>query len=367
MDDATPLSCLYGLEFPARSLAPQLAETDVVRFLVGTQSLKMTNNQVHLVELSEETGALYSKVYQHEVGEVWSLTSSPKDADIFATCYNTLRPEENDCIMRSALWRMPEITGEEDTVVPLKHICTFDTESHGVQVKVTAFHPSESTQLSTVVDNKVLIWDMGEAEARLNTSILLEGKGHPKFTTGKWNHQQVGSQFATANDTTVRGWDIRAGNKQVWAIENAHTQLVRDLDFNPNRLFFVATCGDDASCKFWDIRQPAAPVITRSDHSHWIWVVRYNQLRDQLVLSASSDGVLLLTSVASIASDTLDTSDTSNSSFLPDTVLATHDQHEDSVYCAEWSSADPWCFASLSYDGRLLLNKVSKSLMYKYL
>lgn len=51
--------------------------------------------------------------------------------------------------------------------------------------------------------------------------------GHPKFTTGKWNHQQVGSQFATANDTTVRGWDIRSGNKQVWAIDNAHSQLVR--------------------------------------------------------------------------------------------------------------------------------------------
>lgn len=129
----------------------------------------------------------------------------------------------------------------------------------------------------------------------------------------------------------------------------------------------MATCGDDASCKFWDLRQPSSPVITRSDHSHWVWVVRYNQLRDQLVLSASSDGLLLLTSVASIASDTLDVSDSTNTSLLPDAVLATHDQHEDSVYCAEWSSADPWCFASLSYDGRLLLNKVSKSLMYKYL
>lgn len=43
--------------------------------------------------------------------------------------------------------------------------------------QVTAFHPSESTQAATVVDNKVLIWDMGEGEARLNTDILLEGKG----------------------------------------------------------------------------------------------------------------------------------------------------------------------------------------------
>lgn len=52
-------------------------------------------------------------------------------------------------------------------------------------------------------------------------------KGHHKFTTGKWNPQRSGPQFATANDTCVRGWDLRVGNKQVWAIEGAHMQLVR--------------------------------------------------------------------------------------------------------------------------------------------
>lgn len=76
--------------FQARALSAQTAETDVVRFLVGTQSLKFTNNQVHLVELNEETGNLKTQVYQHPIGEIWSLQASPMDPDKFVTCYNTL-------------------------------------------------------------------------------------------------------------------------------------------------------------------------------------------------------------------------------------------------------------------------------------
>ncbi|RZF41829.1 hypothetical protein LSTR_LSTR005291 [Laodelphax striatellus] len=365
MDEDKP--SLYGLEFPARSLAAQIAETEVVRFLVGTQSLKFANNQIHLVEFDEKNGTLNSKVYQHDVGEVWSLTSSPKDPNVLSTCYNTLRQEDNDCVMKSALWRMPEAS-PGDASTPLEQLCLFDTAQYGTQVKVTAFHPTETEQAATVVDNNVLIWDVGEATPRLTYKVAFEGKGHPRFTTGKWNHQQVSSQFATANDSTIRGWDLRT-SKQAWAIENAHSQLVRDLDFNPNRLFFVGTCGDDASCKFWDLRQTAAPVVTMAKHSHWVWVVRYNQVRDQLVLSASSDGVLLLSSVASIASAPLeeDDGDGDEAKRMPDGVLATHDQHEDSVYCVEWSAANPWCFASLSYDGRLLINKVARSIMIMYL
>jgi len=61
-----------------------------VRFLVGTQSLKFNNNQVHLIELNEETGNLKTQIFQHPIGEIWSLQASPTEADIFVTCYNSL-------------------------------------------------------------------------------------------------------------------------------------------------------------------------------------------------------------------------------------------------------------------------------------
>lgn len=76
--------------FQTRALSAQTAETDIVRFLVGTQSLKFNNNQVHLVELNEETGNLKTQVFQHPTGEIWSLQASPTEPDVFITCYNSL-------------------------------------------------------------------------------------------------------------------------------------------------------------------------------------------------------------------------------------------------------------------------------------
>lgn len=50
-----------------------------------------------------------------------------------------------------------------------------------------------------------------------------------------------------------------------------------------------------------------------------------------------------------------------------DAKTATWDEHEDSVYGLAWSTADPWLVASLSYDGRVVLHRVPKSIKYKIL
>ena len=44
-----------------------------------------------------------------------------------------------------------------------------------------------------------------------------------------------------------------------------------------------------------------------------------------------------------------------------------YDEHDDSVYGAAWSAADPWTFASLSYDGRVVVNQVPNATKYKIL
>lgn len=48
---------------------------------------------MHLVELNEETGNLKTQVFQHPIGEIWSLQSSPTEPDVFITCYNSLSGE----------------------------------------------------------------------------------------------------------------------------------------------------------------------------------------------------------------------------------------------------------------------------------
>ena len=50
-----------------------------------------------------------------------------------------------------------------------------------------------------------------------------------------------------------------------------------------------------------------------------------------------------------------------------DCLVSTYDEHEDSVYSVAWSTADPWIFASLSYDGRVVINHVPRKEKFKIL
>ncbi|XP_050537458.1 EARP-interacting protein homolog [Daktulosphaira vitifoliae] len=349
---------IYGVEFQARSLCSQHAEVDQVSFLIGTQSLNTQNNQVHLVKLQENSNTLTSQVYEHNCGEIWSLSASTINKQLISTCY---ADTEKDCERYSTLWRLPEEDGQ------LEKVISFPTEKYGMDIKVTSFHPTNESYMASVVDNNVLFWDVDENGVKLVSNVILDGKGQPRFTTGKWNPQSVNLQFVTSDDCNIKAWDLRCQAKIAWSLDGAHNQIIRDFDFNQNRQFYLATCGDDGYSKFWDIRNTNKPIITRSDHSHWIWSIRYNPVHDELVGTASSDGQVLITRLFGISSAALENEEDSIKTSLDDKVIAVCDQHEDSVYCVEWSAANSWILASLSYDGRLLLNKVPKDEQLKIL
>ncbi|XP_046739844.1 EARP-interacting protein homolog [Diprion similis] len=375
MDTDNPI--IYGLEFQARALAPQTAEADVVRFLVGTQSLKFHDNQVHLVELDEETGSLKTQVFQHSIGEIWNLQASPADPSSFITCYNTLN-DEGICQMKGAVWKLPPTETDTHEIQKLGNEAEIDTTTYGSDLRIISYHPTDGTKVVSVVDNNFVLWDLAANGPKAVTQGTLASKGQPKFTTGKWNPHNTCNQFVTLNDNHVRGWDFRNPTDQAWAIQSAHSQIIRDLDFNTNRQYILSTCGDDGYMKFWDIRQPSEPVMSRMEHSHWVWSIRINRFHDQLVLTSSSDSRVILCSVASISSEPFghlissedepaQTDDGSNKNKMEDGVVGRYEEHEDSVYGVEWSSADPWTFASLSYDGRLVINKVPRKYKYQIL
>jgi hypothetical protein len=45
--------------------------------------------------------------------------------------------------------------------------------------------------------------------------------------------------------------------------------------------------------------------------------------------------------------------------------VSLYDEHEDSCYAVAWSAADPWVFASASYDGRVAINQVPRNVKYR--
>ncbi|OWK07378.1 hypothetical protein Celaphus_00016868 [Cervus elaphus hippelaphus] len=95
MEDDAPV--IYGLEFQARALTPQTAETDAIRFLVGTQSLKY-DNQIHVIDFDDENNIINKNVLLHQAGEIWHISASPADKGVLATCYNKSEyPQGSGC------------------------------------------------------------------------------------------------------------------------------------------------------------------------------------------------------------------------------------------------------------------------------
>ncbi|XP_029350329.1 EARP-interacting protein homolog isoform X1 [Echeneis naucrates] len=411
MEDDAPV--IYGLEFQARALSAQTAETDAIRFLVGTQSLKF-DNQIHIIDFDDENNIINKNVLLHQAGEIWHIGASPADKAVLTTCYNK---SESHCFLLSlalfsaslctiflliiscdsrvvscaAVWRMPSDweTGSHESPDDTAHnpqtlelLCHLNDSAHGNAACVLWEPMGDGKRVISLADNHALLWDLQESstQAVVSNTATLEGKGQLKFTSGKWSPHHNCSQLATANDTAIRGWDLRTMS-QIYCIENAHGQLVRDLDFNPNRQYYLASCGDDCKVKFWDVRNIQEPVKSLEEHSHWVWSVRYNHSHDQLVLTASSDSRLILSNMVSISSEPFghlvddeelsegedNHQDDKGKEPLKDSVVSTYEEHEDSVYAAEWSSADPWLFASLSYDGRLVINRVPRALKYRIL
>ncbi|KAM3961399.1 EARP and GARP complex-interacting protein 1 [Aphomia sociella] len=369
-------SIIYGLEHQTRALCPQYGESDAIRFLIGTQSLKPQTNQVHVVELEEDTGALHTKVFKHDIGEIWHLRCSPHDVATLLTTHNAYDPNTSQCTMGVTIYKLPTVD-----VIPkdlddlsamqgrnaedMELLKTITPEKPDEEIRCAEWHPTDQNRIGVVYESSLCVYDVGTGASL--TTAAPEGRARLKFSGGKWNPHQGHTQFAVLQDMHIKCYDTRAdSNKPSWTIDNAHKQLARDLDFNPNRQFHLATAGDDAALNIWDYRNGKEPIFSRTDHSHWVWTVRYNSYHEQLLLTGSSDARALLTAAASVCRD-LDDESARLSQVLEDGVLQSYEQHEDSVYCAEWSAAEPWTFASLSYDARLVLSRVPKHFKYKIL
>ncbi|KAJ3309999.1 Protein tssc1, partial [Blyttiomyces sp. JEL0837] len=151
-----------------------------------------------------------------------------------------------------------------------------------------------------------------------------------------------------------------------------------DLDFNPNKSYYLSSCGDDGKVRIWDTRNLKEPLKEVGNHSHWVWSVSFNLFHDQLLLSSGSDCQVNLENLVSISSTPIglmtssddEESDDGDNELLarkkvfPDGLVNTYREFEESVYTSAWSAADPWIFASLSYDGRVMINMVPRATKY---
>lgn len=194
-------------------------------------------------------------------------------------------------------------------------------------------------------------------------------------STAAWN-LHANSQLVIAGTEDLFVYDTRQSmNSCVFRIEFADELYIRDVQCNPNRAHRWMTAGDDGHLRCWDLRgEPKKLMEIENAHSHWIWNVRYNPIYDQLCLSCSSDMKVKLWNWVSLSSAESihftsvphhHPNEIGNS--IPDGLVHTYEQHEESIYSVAWSRTDPWTFASLSYDGRMVIEHIPEDIKYKIL
>lgn len=338
------------------------------QFLVGTTALH-GGNSIHVVDYDSNANELKkTQVYAHE-DQVLSLSPCPFAKDRLITC-SKAKGEAAE----ATLWKMDglddEPSGEDPTPSPLNSLAVLPTQASPPSRVVWRPDGSASdTVLASAHDKSVLIWDLaGDAFSRKDR---IDADGGVRAVQWDPHHDHL---LSFSSGATIQTWDTRS-NATSFIIEDAHAGSVLDFDYNPNKPYTVVTGGEDGLLRFWDLRQSARPLLSLVAHSHWLWCVRYNRFHDQLVLSSSSDSTLALWRVSSISSAPiveLDEQDFMNESAagndVADSRVKSYEEHEDSVYSVAWGAgSDSWVFASVSYDGRVVVNQVPSSEKYKIL
>uniref|UniRef100_A0A0K0DAI1 WD_REPEATS_REGION domain-containing protein n=2 Tax=Angiostrongylus cantonensis TaxID=6313 RepID=A0A0K0DAI1_ANGCA len=281
--------------------------------------------QICRLSLDAEYSRISSLSFPHPVGEVRGLAASPTNANIVASAVANFHG--SSAAYGAYLWELDNTKG----VMEKKDFVSLE------QCPLSYEWDPQSGRASCLFQSSVLIFQCDEG-LKVSQNRILSSKTYAQA----WNPHSSGNLIGLTTDKDIICHDLRAEG--------------------------VASCGDEGAIRLWDWRSPSVSLMTATPHAHWAWQVRFHPVHDQLILSAGSDATVVLSCMLSASSeiDDLNLDGTTEESFekLEDGQLERIEEHEESIYACVWATADPWTFASLSYDGRVVVSRVSRKHKY---
>uniref|UniRef100_A0ACD5Y8A1 Uncharacterized protein n=2 Tax=Avena sativa TaxID=4498 RepID=A0ACD5Y8A1_AVESA len=340
-----------GLKYQARCIADVRADAGSTTFLAGTLSLK-EENEVHLIRLLPGENELVCDGLFYHPNEIWDLKSCPFDHRLFSTVYTSGEG------YGAFIWKIPELYGQSNSP-QLEEL--FKLDEHMAKIRCVLWWPlGKHDKLISIDDRTIFLWNIDPSNK--SAKVISQGSADmlPNLRGGAWdphNHNAV----AAITDSSLHFWDLRS-MKRSNAIEHAH---IRDVDYNPKKQNIIATAEDEFGIRLWDLRMPKHPLKDLPGHSHWTWAARHNPEYDELILSAGTDSAVNLWLAEVGTDDSRPESPSGSRSRQEEPLLHSYTDYEDSIYGIAWSSHDPSLFASLSYDGRVVLESVKPYLQRK--
>mmetsp|Transcript_56871 Transcript_56871/g.133634 ORF Transcript_56871/g.133634 Transcript_56871/m.133634 type:complete len:358 (-) Transcript_56871:120-1193(-) len=326
------------------------------RFAVGTCALQQ-RNEIHIVDFLEETAEVSCRqVLQHD-DEVSALTVNPADARQLLTFAS------GKCTPALRLWQISDPDAQEAS---LQMIASFaDDETPLATLKRALWDTTQKDQVVAIDAEAVHVFQQGTAGVTRTLSLDVSNAQRCFGGCLDPHHAQ---QISTVDGPDLKTWDLKS-SKIAFKKDGAHLFGARDVDYNPNIPYQVVTTGDDAVVRFWDLRHLDKPLkALTGGHHHWIVRASYNSHHDQLILTCGTDSAVCLWRAPSVASRPLGNDEGEEAKEpVVDGLIRRYEEHEDSCYSCTWSNSDPWIFASVSYDGKVVVNRVPSDEKYRIL
>lgn len=309
---------VYGLPEKGAWLAAVEADETRARFLLASSSLTRPN-EIHLLEAGGDSDEITRVAVCPHPGAVSRIAPHPDRSDCFASVYSLMG------VAKLGVWQVRG--GREGRLEGAG-------EGAGLVGAVSAVAWTGAGRKLVALDGSSFkAWDVPNPSP--TEHIALPSAAHALVAD-----PHFASMLAVAGDAQLLGIDLRQ-KSTAWSIKGAEHGAVRDIDCNPNKPYQLVSGGDDGKIRFWDYRTGAAPLKVLPGHAHWLCAVKYNRVHDQYVLTASTDHRVKLWNVLSISSVFgLTKTDEAASKKQEDHLVATFDEHEESIYSVAWSRAE---------------------------
>jgi len=298
------------------------------------------------------------------------MVSSPYSKDVVATSYIDDMNKSYATLWNIETIEQEDANGRKSETKKIEEAVTFkehDSCIHSILWEANEHEKDqEPKKLITADYNSILQWDLAKPE---NSEQNIQAPAGQRIYCVKRDPHHL-SNIAGAVSNNLIAWDL-VSSKETFKIPSAHSSDILSIDYNPNKPHCVVSTGQDSSIKFWDIRKANQPLKTIEDNSHWLWCVKYNRYHDQLLITSGSStnaSLWRVVSVCSLPNDLLNTTGAqgSSSELETDGLISTQ-EHDDTVYAVDWAAGDAWIYASISYNGTIVINHVPSHEKYKIL
>ncbi|RHW72314.1 WD domain [Trypanosoma brucei equiperdum] len=341
-------STAYGMELQARAIAPFYHSSNnsssTHRFVAGTACFA-GGNVIRLLTFQEESQLLEcTATWSHEE-EMFGLWSSPSVAGPSLLAVGA----SSHC----RIFRVSDdVSGELEPVVNFNAAAAqvlWDLEGLQNEVKLIS---EDSLRIYSLAEGK-----MGEEIGRFR----VDGCAELRCAALDPHHSSV--CLAAGEGIGIAVIDTR--RKGPIVMPNTTTLhglgMIQSIDFSNAREGLFMTAGTDGVIMWHDFRMDGEKSVVErrgylDAHDHCVQRSLFNPFHDELLISCGSDHTLKL----------WDTSKKGADGECAVCVSKLSDFAESVVACC-WSNSNPWVFAGLSYNGRVLVDSVPEECKMQFI